>query len=1590
MKFKNFAELLEYDLTNPRDLKFLQDHKFKTSEVLSLMSELLESDIDERQKNDYLRFFRSINPTSKVEWHKFSPYVKRMVAEGNSQGLLNFCTIFFKKGDNRNFLKNAPEFKDEKFVVQFLQTLLDGYYNDVEEYYGKNRKAEVANIVGFLKHLKVEIPSPAVIDSMILSCDSLKSGSRVLEFFNRQQLVRGFSPNLIIAFLTKIKKSSIENGAPDGFNFREAEEVVVYANIFEEVKIDEERLKELLKSFTSHDEFEILRFLDRNDESHAAIQELVAEELANQISAGTFGFLRTSGFHFDKEIKKDCLRKVKARDPDIYAWAIYQFYRLIDKNFDQLELNLSLGDLTALSLYFDGDNKAWQDFIDEELAKFPLEKLIEFSLEDKDELGKSFGLLIMPRAAEINLGHFNSIIEKTVNLGQTYKLKRFLSLVKDSHFADADEKKKFIEELIGKMIKANTDNPQRQPDKPFFSLHDFTNILETLIQRGSEIPVYLERNSAFTIFASLIKSCGAFMESYEPDSSLMADVSRYADLFEYSAGDFVDKEIFADLLRVVLLKKNRHGDFDIAGDRLASIVFEIAEVATTGKRFGTRYFTNPLLSQSEFREIYLQVLSEIIAEKSDAEFDAQNIRFDPNNSNFTLKEVIEATLATRDKSANPALAFAAAFKIFYSGHKFDPIEVAGRFLNLSLFVDFARLAFQPEFSEIHLSVANFFDEAVIENDLSEESDGELLLMLEKLALIEKVNLSPFYGEFFSKIFSSTNPEKKPQLEQAKARIFSKMSPALQLIFADKEMPQINYWQALKDCEKFPQSAFQAALENVARYCAAESESEIDPALLAQLVILVVQKGVGRPPYLEVFKRFGDELKTLGNDKNFQELFESLLQNPERFVEAINLLNELKIEPSFLSEILQKAEVEKIVEMIICAKTNFSGNSEAIVEILIPRISARVEERGGIILFFDVQDYLKKVGFEEDSPDWKMQKISFFNAIAPHIKIASQDNMFWEELVQDWSLEAHDFGLKKLQFILATYSEDSATSSTILKTPIDLKYERVSHKIETMMQVSALFRFYPQLMQTHVENLAAHDALIAVLNLSIKFYGAKFVALDQFHILQAIYSEREKLMALDGGAAAESSPRENIDFKQLLSCRELLAEKEKFPKRAPSEALSKTNLGKALHALKTDKSFEKFYDSLSEKNHKILNLKKVSTEEFEELESWIASQIANLNARYEALSKVQLDRSKAASDPLVRAQLQEKQALQKFLEDQEAASSIFDKMLLLKNLVSGPSMTRWEKDPSMNEFTKGAQRYKDLLNNSADVENYWAMLQNIDISHRGCWTKFCANLDNNLELCSLMSTEEELANSVSAQLGLVRQPNCYVNLQVAQQSELEARRYVRKDFAAIAMAEFQGVLPFITRDVHNYEPEKLKALHLPRNNFCYLVGEELEKIVKSSPAAALGADLLRPQRQLLQNLEDIKFITSLASADEDGIKTLRNGKEVELSQEQCVEIYQSNLKQFLVKQKIEFTPDSLEEHRESFGAFLEEQKIKMLTALGIETCKSAFSPDFYTQAFGDLSHELPTLPFDLTIPPQVETTKFSAKKLSRNPEVVQGL
>jgi hypothetical protein len=248
MKPKNFADLQKYNLQNADDLKSLKGYKFTTNEALKLMRELFESNsgIDEEQKNNYLQFILSINPTSKVEWHKFLPHMQQMFYAGNSSGLVAFCAFFLERGDKIDFLRHAPEFNRFLPVGYFFHILTINYRDD-KKYYEKSSEEIICTMSDFLKDSKVVMPSAQDVDELILQCKSLKTGAHALEFFSRRGFMEGFSLNLAIAFLTKIKIASTASSARGSFSVEEAKDVVRSLGLLEELEIDENKLLSLVE-----------------------------------------------------------------------------------------------------------------------------------------------------------------------------------------------------------------------------------------------------------------------------------------------------------------------------------------------------------------------------------------------------------------------------------------------------------------------------------------------------------------------------------------------------------------------------------------------------------------------------------------------------------------------------------------------------------------------------------------------------------------------------------------------------------------------------------------------------------------------------------------------------------------------------------------------------------------------------------------------------------------------------------------------------------------------------------------------------------------------------------------------------------------------------------------------------------------------------------------------------------------------------------------------------------------------------------------------------------------------------------------------
>lgn len=74
----NFRELLTYNLENPKDLTYLEKHKFTTSEVLGLIKELTYLRNPEiGQKKDYLTMLRNCKAHSQVTVEKYADHLKR-------------------------------------------------------------------------------------------------------------------------------------------------------------------------------------------------------------------------------------------------------------------------------------------------------------------------------------------------------------------------------------------------------------------------------------------------------------------------------------------------------------------------------------------------------------------------------------------------------------------------------------------------------------------------------------------------------------------------------------------------------------------------------------------------------------------------------------------------------------------------------------------------------------------------------------------------------------------------------------------------------------------------------------------------------------------------------------------------------------------------------------------------------------------------------------------------------------------------------------------------------------------------------------------------------------------------------------------------------------------------------------------------------------------------------------------------------------------------------------------------------------------------------------------------------------------------
>lgn len=1511
----NFRELLECNLENPEDLARLKKHKFTTNKVLDLIEELTchrDPAID--RKKDYLEILRNSIAHSKMTVDKYAKHFQAAIKNKNFDRLLNSFVFVFSNIDPKDATQTAgiKRFADELKKDQshaFLRLIAAGYEDDGKTYPSlkPTRKRYIQKkVVKFLKDNEA-FPAQEEERQIILGAPNLKEGVHVMQFF-------------------------ADSHAPVSY----------------EEGISEEVFKELLQSFALHENCD-LSFLLREKSTAEIVKKLLKELVLSPENTGLKArnilvFLNENRkeFAFDDAELKDFLEQIKLAkqgEPDIYGLAIClmvkdsiseisqegksweQLAAERKARFDSLVPKLDFKNLTSVEKSF-REGQSGLDALRQVVAGLSLAventAIIEFILNNNghEYINLQCRQLLQGRA--LSASDLKFAAEKLIAAGSVTALSTFFNYAAPD--IDELEKEEFVDDVFRKMIEVNLNNPNSEEGKPFFFHKDFF-----LVLRGAKVSADL--NLALRARASIIRKARFFYD--EGNDLLLHSQKRSA--------------------KAPITEETLHEIFDsiAVGNRSLGreVVSDLNSLVNTPFLASGSQQVVPL-NLDLIKSLYLESFVKLLVENSaNPEFDVHQAVHPEDIGLFDIKTVFEVAMQVKAGSANSDRGFALALAAFTWGPR--PIILRSR-AELSLIIELIAAVDVCSKESAKKSAIILLAAASIENDCGPEFDEQVLEMMRNLAKInfEDAEFRNFHQLFFRKCFPLPEDQK---------RIIAKMNMGQRLIFVDPSELKIeeeNILEILLACGRNNSAqAFRVACLNFAEFAQVHLEqkftSAADQNSLFELLKIIIAKEVkfSVEEIERIFKAFAPDFSGFSEVENFDEIAASmkeLVSQPHRFIEIFNLLHgynkNLNLTPLFADK-----NIEDIAQIFVQSLQIliYGGLRLEARQSLVTQLMPKMLAQGNFTALVSLDKALSSNGDSKDQ---------LFVEIANHMKIGRQEEYLLRTVIEEMGLSK----AAKVMFVLRAYKSDSAISSTPLNPPIFIG-TGAGIEINKLEQVEALFQFFPEIIHPHIATIAENDNLVNALNLTIRFYGTKYFSLEQFNFLSALHHARQ-------------GKEVNVDMTQLTSYGELFAQKSQFVKREPTTIVQTSNLGAAVLALQGDRSFEKFYESLSPENRKILGLRKeVSEDEISALESWMGIQFELIKKEYDSLrqdpkligfkimrqaeeSVEDFNTRKATNDYKDCAELfRRRQKLVAIIDDYEAALSeekpAFDKLRII------------------GEVTKVPENFASLLTSSADIEHYNAMKAN-DASaslHSSYWSKFLQNLPKNLRLVGLVADEKEFADSIAAQLALVRQGECYANLQTQLQHEIERREFADINCAAISMAMFQGIAPFVMENTHNYDdpnsPE-LQQLHLAKNSFCYNVGDEILKMLKeasdkdqqdlqekSPREEALKQKLSKPAQGLLKSLKDIDSILSDTLEDDDPIR----------------QFYQTQYKNFVARQGGGGASSETDSNEDSLNDFLAQQRVEMIKSLGHQACKSVFSKEFFAEFNKGFSVELELTP-----------------------------
>lgn len=410
-------------------------------------------------------------------------------------------------------------------------------------------------------------------------------------------------------------------------------------------------------------------------------------------------------------------------------------------------------------------------------------------------------------------------------------------------------------------------------------------------------------------------------------------------------------------------------------------------------------------------------------------------------------------------------------------------------------------------------------------------------------------------------------------------------------------------------------------------------------------------------------------------------------------------------------------------------------------------------------------------------------------------------------------------------LLAMNSDNSAIADVVLNEVINLEFGSQKVKLEKVKDVVFLLNFYPDLITDEVvRKLARNARVINTINLTINNHNSPYFNSQSYNLFCKINEEIAQL------AAEGEENLAKIALDKLRSFQELINIKASFVREQKETNPEIANSKIYELILEEYLSFAKFYEELSDIERKELGLFVLPEGALSEIKKWMRENLENLEKNFRGMVEVP---KKELNDNAKRVYESKRRTLGYLIEEA--------KEILEEKIESSG------REDSLLSCFKSIFFVQNVAEQNAQDPFIQAIASNIDqVTSANLikenWSKFTRNIDSFLELGNLCETLEEYHGIISASLALITQPNCFANIAIAIQKELECRRYKDPKQAAFAIAEFEFALAFLNSAAEvigsndDYEEVMLepdKMIYLGENALCFEIGKILKGLQEKS-------------------------------------------------------------------------------------------------------------------------------------------------------------